>query len=76
MLDGDIPIVGRAFTVLCAYSTAIIQCECDAKCVLSLHGKLRPAVCPGCGKVYAISKSGETTIGQVINPRGENGATG
>lgn len=64
----DIPIVGQPFTIVTAYSTAVIQCQCEAKAVLVLAGLNRPAVCPACRKVFAIASSGTVEIGQIVMP--------
>ena len=60
-------IVGQPLKVLVAFSTAIIECQCDAKTVLSLHGLNKPAQCPACCKVYAIAASGGLKIGEIVN---------
>jgi hypothetical protein len=60
-------LVGQPFKILCAFSTAIVQCQCDAKTVLALQGLNKPAQCPACAKVYAIASSGVLRIGEVVN---------
>lgn len=60
-------LVGQPMKILVAYSTAIIQCQCDAKAVLPLHGLNRVTTCPYCGKHFAIAESGMVKIGLVTN---------
>jgi hypothetical protein len=60
-------LLNQPFTVLVAFSTAIIQCQCDAKTVLPLHGLNKPTQCPACQKVFAIAGSGPLNIGQLVN---------
>ena len=59
-------IFGQPFKILVAYSTAIIQCQCDAKTVLPLNGLNRPTVCPACGKAFAIAESGKISVGEIV----------
>jgi hypothetical protein len=59
-------IFGQPLKVLVAYSTAIIQCQCDAKPTLPLHGLNRPTICPACGKAFAIAESGKLVVGEVV----------
>jgi hypothetical protein len=61
-----VPLVGQPLKILVAYSTAIIECQCEAKTVLLLPGKHRVAACPACGKMFAISASGLITVGEVL----------
>lgn len=60
-------IVGQPLKILVAFSTAIVECQCDAKTVLSLHGLNKPASCPACAKVYAIASAGVLRIGEILN---------
>ncbi len=60
-------LVGQPFKILVAYSTAIIQCQCEAKAVLVLPGKMRVTSCPSCGKQFAIAETGAIQIGQVTS---------
>lgn len=60
-------LVGQPFKVLVAFSTAIVQCQCEAKTVLPLHGLGKPTKCPACGNLYAIASSGKIDIGQMIS---------
>lgn len=63
-------IVGQPMKILVAYSTAIIQCQCEAKTVLPIHGLNRITACPACHKQYAIASSGQIQIGLVTNAPG------
>lgn len=61
-------LVGQSFKILVVYSTAVIQCQCDAKTVIPLHGKERVSICPACHKAFAIAGSGQIHVGEVILP--------
>lgn len=63
-----IPILGQPFTIVSAYSTAVIQCQCEAKPILILTGLNKPTLCPGCRKVFAIAMSGQIQIGEIVMP--------
>lgn len=65
-----IPTVGQSFKILVAFSTAVIECQCPDKVVLTLHGKGRATVCPACGKAYGIAKSGSLNIGEISTASG------
>lgn len=62
-------LVGQPFKILAAYSTAIVQCQCPAKPVLVLPGKLRVTPCPACGKSFAIAESGAIQVGEIVGER-------
>ncbi len=62
-----VPIVGQPLRVIVAYSTAVIECQCEAKAVVILQGKGRVSSCPVCGKQFAIADSGPLQIGEVID---------
>jgi hypothetical protein len=59
-------LIGQPFKILVAFSTAIVQCQCEAKTVLVLPGKNRVTTCHACGKAFAIADSGVINIGEVI----------
>lgn len=61
-----VPLVGQSFQIVTAFSTAIIQCQCEAKSVLVLQGRNRVSACPVCGKQFAIAKSSDLQIGEVV----------
>lgn len=63
-----IPILGQPFTIVTAYSMAVIQCQCEAKPVLVLAGLNKPTICPACRKVFAIAMSGQIQIGEIVMP--------
>ena len=66
-LAGDVPIVGRPFTVNSGFPTALITCGCDAKTPVLLVGVV-PSVCPACRRVFVVQKfafDGETGSVQV-----------
>lgn len=54
----SVPILGQSFKILVAFSTAVIECQCEAKTVLPLHGKERVTVCGACGKAFAHCRLG------------------
>lgn len=64
-----VPIVGRSFKILAAYSTAIIECQCADKVVLVLTGKGKIGTCSACGKSYGIADSGPMQIGEALAPK-------
>jgi hypothetical protein len=66
-----VPLVGQSFHIVTAYTTAILQCQCEAKSILLLQGKDRVSTCPGCGKSFAIAKASAMEIGQVLVPAEE-----
>lgn len=61
-------LVGQSFTIVTAYSTAIIQCQCEAKTVLVLQGKDEVFTCARCQRGYAIAKAGTLEVGEVVLP--------
>ncbi len=61
-----VPLVGQDCKVLAAWASAVIQCACPTKTVLTLHGKGRVNQCPACGRRYAIAKGGTLEIGEVV----------
>jgi hypothetical protein len=63
-------LVGQPMKILVAYSTAIIQCQCEAKSVLPLHGLNKVTICPACKKAFAIAESGMISVGVVTNAPG------
>ena len=67
-IDGSVPIVGQSFKVIGTYSTAIVQCQCDAKALLVMTGKMQPCACRACGRAYVIADSGQITIGEFTAP--------
>lgn len=64
--------IGEPFKVLVAYTTAIIQCQCDAKTVLPLHGKDRITTCPACKRAFTIAGSTSIQIGLVALPTADD----
>lgn len=60
-----VPILGQPLRVIIAFSTAIIECQCEAKSVIMLSGKGRISQCQACGKQFAIADSGALQIGEV-----------
>jgi hypothetical protein len=63
-----VPLVGQSFQIVTAFTTAILQCQCEAKTILLLQGKDRPATCPACQKSFAIAQVSSMQIGQVLLP--------
>lgn len=61
-------LVGQPMKILVAYSTAVIECQCEAKSVLVLQGMGRPTPCPACKKLFVIAESGLVKIGQMTVP--------
>lgn len=61
-------LVGDSFKVVTGYSTAVIQCQCEAKTILVLHGKDKVSTCPNCKKGFAIAAAGKLEVGEVIRP--------
>lgn len=61
-------LVGDSFKVVTGYATAIIQCQCEAKSVVVLHGKDKVSTCPNCRKGFAIAKAGKMEVGEVVMP--------
>lgn len=60
-------LVGQPLKILVAFTTAVIQCQCDAKAVIPLQGLNKISRCPSCGNAYAIAKSGMVEVGLVTN---------
>lgn len=60
-------LVGQPLKILVAFTTAVIQCQCDAKAVIPLQGLNKIGRCPACGNAYAIAKSGMVEVGLVTN---------
>lgn len=63
-------LVGQPMKILVAFTTAVIQCQCEAKAVLPLQGLNKITRCPSCGNAYAIAKSGMVKVGLVTNAPG------
>lgn len=63
-------LVGQPLKILVAFTTAVIQCQCDAKAVLPLQGLNKITRCPSCGNAYAIAKSGRVEVRLVTNAPG------
>jgi hypothetical protein len=68
---GNAMLVGKPLKILVAYSTAIIECQCEAKAILVLPGKNRVVHCPACQKAFAIANSGQIDVGEVVGMRPE-----
>lgn len=61
-----VPILGRSFKILAAYSTAVIECQCEDKTVIVLTGKGRVGTCSACGKIYGIAEAGPLSVGEKV----------
>lgn len=62
-----VPHLGQSFKVLAAYSTAVIECQCEAKTVIVLHGAGRVQRCKACNTPFGIAKSGTLSIGEAVS---------
>ncbi len=69
----NVPLVGQNCKVLAAWASAVIQCACPAKTVMTLHGRGRVQQCPDCSRRYAIAKGGSLEIGEVVIKDARNG---
>lgn len=61
-------LVGQPLKIVMAYTTAIVQCQCEGKTLLMLAAINRPVQCPICGKQFAIINSGDVQVAQVQTP--------
>ncbi len=66
--DRTVPVIGESFKVVTGFATAVIQCQCEAKTVLVLHGTAQMEICPRCHRAFAIAKSGTLVVGEVVPP--------
>lgn len=63
----DVPILGQSFKVVLTFSTAVIECQCEAKKMLVLH-KGVGSKCPACNRTFGIASVGAMQVGEVVRP--------
>ena len=73
VLDHAVPLVGQRATALGCTLIGMIQCQCDAHCVMQVTwqagsmGQARVgAVCPACHYTFAIQSIGLDRYGQLL----------
>lgn len=73
MLDHTVPLVGQRATALGCTLIGILQCQCEAHCVMQVTwqsgnlGQARVgAVCPACRYTFAIHSIGVDRFGQLL----------
>jgi hypothetical protein len=61
--------IGEPFKIMTHYPTVVIQCQCEAKTVLSLVFAQTVQTCPACRMRYLITDQMEVGVG-AMRPEG------
>lgn len=59
----DVPLVGQPLKIAAHYPTVVVECQCEAKCIVVLIGTNTPNACPACRQTFVILDEMQVRVG-------------